>query len=150
MAVAINVAAVNDAPSLTSGTYTFSGITEDAVATAAVTVASLLASRGSDIEAASLGIAIEAATGLGSWQYSTNGGVNWISLGTVATSAAQLLASSSQVRYLPTGSGGESGVNAPTLTFRAWDGSDGSAVASKVDVSSTGGASAFSSATNTA
>jgi hypothetical protein len=149
VAVAINVAAVNDAPSLSAGSYTFTGVSED-TSTTGVSVISLLASRASDREAASLGIAIEAASGLGSWQYSTNGGSSWTALGTVATSAALLLANTSLVRYVPAGIGSESGVNAPTLTFHAWDGSDGSTVGTKVDASSTGGSSAFSSTTNTA
>ena len=149
VAVAINVVAVNDAPSLSAGTYTFTGVTED-TATAGVAVSSLLASRGSDAEGATLGIAIEVATGLGTWQYSTNSGTSWTAFGTVATSAALILTNTSQVRYVPDGSSGESGGSAPTLTFHAWDGSDGSTVGTKVDISSTGGLSAFSSATNTA
>ena len=149
VAVAINVAAVNDAPSLSAGSYTFTGVSED-TSTTGVAISSLLASRASDREAASLGIAIEAASGLGSWQFSSNGGGSWTALGTVATSAALLLANTSLVRYVPDGTNGENGGSAPTLIFRAWDGSDGSTLATRVDVSSTGGASAFSSGTNTA
>ena len=146
--VNITVAAVNDAPSLIAGSYSFTGVSEDST-TAGVAISTLLASRGSDAESATLGVAIKQTSGLGAWEFTTNG-TSWTPIGTVSTTSALLLGATSQVRYVPDGINGETGGSAPTLTFHAWDGTDGSTAGTKLDVSNTGGASAFSSATNTA
>jgi hypothetical protein len=57
------------------------------------------------------------------------------------------LSSSTQVRYVPDGTGSESGAS---ISYLAWDGSDSNTAGSRVDTTFNGGASAFSSATNTA
>jgi hypothetical protein len=147
--VSITVAAVNDAPSLTNVAYTFTGTTED-TASSAVTVATLLTSRGSDVEGAALGMAVKSATGNGTWQYSTNNRSSWNAFGSVSSTQALLLGNTTYLRYLPDGINGESGGSAPTLSFHAWDGSDGGTVGSQADLSLVGGASAFSATSDTA
>ena len=147
--VKVAVAAVNDAPVLTAGSYSYTSVDEN-TATAGQTVATLLgggSSRASDVEGSTIGIAVSSASGNGKWQYSTDGST-WTDFGSASTTASLLLSNSTQVRYQPDGKNGES--SAPTLTFRAWDGSDASSVGSKVDTTETGGATAFSSVTNTA
>ncbi|WP_023640845.1 putative Ig domain-containing protein [Dickeya zeae] len=143
----LNVTPVNDAPTLSSGvTVTLTSTTED-VTSSATTVSSLLSNAGyGDVDSgASSGIAITATAGNGGWQYSTDSGANWFSIGTVSDSSALLLlAPNAQVRYVPDSANGETA----TLSFRAWDNTSGSATAGSskglADTSTTGGSSAFS------
>ncbi|PXW41521.1 putative Ig domain-containing protein [Erwinia sp. AG740] len=143
----LNVTPVNDAPTLSSGvTVTLTSTTED-VTSSATTVSSLLSNAGyGDVDSgASSGIAITATAGNGGWQYSTDSGTNWFSIGTVSDSSALLLlAPNAQVRYVPDSANGETA----TLSFRAWDNTSGSATAGSskglADTSTTGGSSAFS------
>ena len=88
-----------------------------------------------------------AVTGLnsstGTWQYSTDGGSTWTAVGAVANNSALLLKSTDYLRLVPSGSG-----STASVTFCAWDqtsGTDGS----KVDTTTNGGNTAFSTATAT-
>ncbi len=91
------------------------------------------------------GIAITSLTsGNGTWQYSLNG-TTWTNVGTVADNSALLLRSSDLVRFVPNG---QTGTTAE-FTFRAWDQSSGSA-GNKVDATTNGGTTAFSTATEVA
>ncbi|MBP2835520.1 putative Ig domain-containing protein [Dickeya parazeae] len=142
----LNVTPVNDAPTLSSGvTVTLTSTTED-MTSSATTVSSLLSNAGyGDVDSgASSGIAITATAGNGGWQYSTDSGANWFSIGTVSGSSALLLGATAQVRYVPDSANGETA----TLSFRAWDHTSGSATAGSskglADTSTTGGSSAFS------
>jgi hypothetical protein len=90
------------------------------------------------------GIALVGTTGLNAWSYSLDGTtVNPV--GTVSPGAALLLPSTAELRYAPDGVHGETA----TITYRAWDTTSGTA-GSKTNISSTGGSTAFSSATDTA
>ncbi|MDA8746384.1 Ig-like domain-containing protein, partial [Rubripirellula amarantea] len=147
-----NVTAVNDAPVLdNSGDLTLTTITEDDVDNGGLTVAQILASDGgspiSDVDSGSVdGIAITARNnGPGIWQYSTDGGTNWSNVGTVSDSSALLLRSTDLVRFEPNGENGTT----KDFTFRAWDGTSGTA-GNKVDASTNGGTTAFSTDTETA
>ncbi|WP_033580933.1 DUF4347 domain-containing protein, partial [Dickeya chrysanthemi] len=142
----LNVTPVNDAPTLSNGvTVTLTSTTED-VTSSATTVSSLLSNAGyGDVDSgASGGIAITTTAGNGGWQYSTDSGANWFSIGTVSGSSALLLSSTAQVRYVPDSANGETA----TLGFRAWDQTSGTATAGAskglADTSTTGGSSAFS------
>ncbi len=142
----LNVTAVNDAPTLSSGaTVTLTSTTED-ITSSATTVSSLLSSAGyGDVDSgASSGIAITATVGNGGWQYSTDSGANWFNIGTISGSSALLLTSTAQVRYVPDSANGETA----TLHFRAWDQTSGTATAGSstafADTSTSGGSSAFS------
>lgn len=99
---------------------------------------------------ASYGIAIVSADATnGTWWYSTNNGSTWSALGSVASTSARLLAANGTNRIYFQPDALFSGTIASAITFRAWDqtsGSDGS-LASTV---SSGGSTAFSSATDTA
>ena len=105
------------------------------------TVSALLAAAGAhDVDVpAVFGLAVTATTGAG-WQYSTDGGKTWLDLGVVAASQVLLLDGAAWLRRLP-GSTGPA-----TLTFRAWDGTEG--VAGETDdlsaADSVGGSTAFS------
>ena len=143
---------VNDAPLLDStGTMALTTITEDQTANTGNTVASIIASAGgdriADVDSGAVeGIAITALnSGNGAWEYSTNGGGSWNSIGVVTDSSALLLRDTDLVRFVPDGQNG----TAADFTFRAWDQTSG-AFGTKVDVSTNGGTTAFSTATETA
>ncbi|WP_409311494.1 DUF4347 domain-containing protein, partial [Pectobacterium sp. B1J-3] len=142
----LTVSNVNDAPTLSSGaTVTLTTTTED-VTSSSTSISSLLSAAGyADVDNGAVsGIALTALTGNGTWQYSTNSGANWFSVGTVSSSSALLLSSTAQIRYVPDGANGETAA----LGFRAWDQTSGTATSGATrglaDTSTTGGSSAFS------
>lgn len=114
------------------------------------TVGSLLGGSFSDLDPlASSGIAITAATAgsaSGAWQYSIDGGVNWLALGGPSVSLSRLLRQQDLVRFVPT-AGSQPGT--ASLTYRAWDQTSGSA-GGTADISTTGSGSAFSTTSATA
>ena len=146
----IAVADVNDAPTLATTAFDLAASDEDATSPA-LTVADLLASAGyADADSsASSGIAITGRTGNGSWQYSTDGST-WYALPSTTASSALLLGAGASLRYVGDGRNGETA----TLSFRAWDQTQGSATAGATtvvaDTGSNGGITAFSAATATA
>jgi hypothetical protein len=146
----------NNAPVLDdSASPTLGSVLEGATNLSGVTVASLVVDGsitdpdGSAVEA----IAITALnTSLGTWQYSLNGGGSWLdvdtaSINSTANELALLLGPTAQLRLVPTGDLNGSLSNA--LTFRAWDMSTGSE-GQYVVITSTGGGTAFSSASDMA
>lgn len=141
----LTVTAVNDAPVLTPATPALTTITENDTSNAGQTVASFLGTSISDADASALqGIAITALTsGNGTWQYNTGSG--WTSVGTVSASSALLLRGTDSLRFVPDGNNGTNG----TLSYKAWDQTSGSA-GSKVSTASSGGTTAFSTASDTA
>ncbi|NCB50252.1 MAG: hypothetical protein EOM54_00015 [Clostridia bacterium] len=147
----ISVTAVNDAPELdNNGDMTLTSVTEDATAPAGDTVAAIIASAGGDRitdadTGSSEGIAVTGLTGDGTWQYNTGGG--WTAVGTVSGTSALLLSDTASVRFVPTT--GNNNAQTATMTFRAWDQTSG-AQGTKVDGSTNGGTTAFSTATETA
>ncbi|MFV3415236.1 Ig-like domain-containing protein [Pseudomonas nitroreducens] len=137
---------VNDAPTLSGGPYTWAGTSEDAISSA-VTVSTLLGSTThADPDGPASGIAITGSSGGGTWEYSTDG-VIWTGVGAVSNSAALLLSSTTQLRFVPDGANG----SAAGLSFRAWDQSAGTAstngTRNTADTSTNGGSAAYSSGT---
>ena len=109
-------------------------------------VSSLIATTVSDSDAvAKRGIAITGTNNPagGQWQYSVSG--TWITLPAVADSSALLLRENDLLRYLPGSTTG-----AVTLSYRAWDQTTGTFGTTTNLTGSTGGSTAFSSATETA
>jgi len=148
----ITVNSVNDAPVLdNTGTPSFLSITEDQTANAGELVSAIVASAGgnpiTDTDAGALeGIAVTGlASGNGTWQYSTNGGGSWSSVGSVSATSALLLRPADRIRFVPDGMNG----TAASITYRAWDQAAGSA-GNKVDTSTNGGTTPFSIAGETA
>ena len=150
----VEILAVNDAPVLdNSGAPALPTITEDEINNSGMTVADLLATGASgnpitDIDGDPEGIAIvNRNNGRGIWEYSLDGGTNWSVVGTVSETEALLLRATDVVRFAPDGQNGN-----PTdrdFEFRAWDQSSGVA-GTKVDVTTNGGSTAFSSTTEIA
>ncbi len=147
----IVVNAINDAPVLDdTGTMTMSSINENETTNSGQIVSAIIASglgdRITDADAGALeGIAITSlASGNGVWQYSLDGS-SWLDVGIVSESAALLLRATDHLRFVPNGLNGTSA----SFDFRAWDQSGG-IVATKVDTTTNGGVTAFSTATETA
>ncbi len=150
--ITINLNDINDAPVLDStGAMTLTGITEDETANTGDTVAEIIASPGGDRITDPDAGAVEgiAVTGMnssnGTWQYSINGGGTWLDVGTVSDSSALLLRNTDSLRFVPDAQNADTA----SVTFRAWDQTEGSA-GDKVDASANGGAAAFSVATESA
>ncbi len=139
----------NSAPVLdNSGSMTPSAVMEDNSDPPGDTVAAIIASAGgdriTDVDGDPEGIAvIDADNTNGDWQYSLDGGSNWLSFGAVSASNAVLLDAASLVRFVPAADY----TGAADLRFRAWDQSTGSIGQTGVNASSAfaGGSSAFSS-----
>jgi subtilisin family serine protease len=94
------------------------------------------------------GMAVVGVSGLGTWQYSLNGGRSWVSLAAASFAHAFLLPSTALVRFLPAkGWKGTAG-----LTYRAWDETTGTAgsVRDLTSWSLVGGTTAFSKEIQTA
>jgi len=90
------------------------------------------------------GIALTGVTGTGTWAYSLDGST-FTSVGTVSTTSALLLPKTASLRFTPTGTGSQTA----TISYRAWDTTTGTA-GNKADATTSGGSTAFSSATDTA
>jgi len=155
--VTVTITAVNDAPVLDiSKSPVLTTVLEDnGVPSGAVgTLVSALVdfagplSNVVDPDGTPLGIAVIGATAAnGTWHYSTNSGSNWQLLGAVSDSAARLLTADGATRLYFQGNANFNGT--ADITFRAWDLSAGAAGAAAV-ISSSGGSTAFSSASDTA
>ena len=142
----ITVTAVNDAPVLAPASPNLTSITEDDLNNPGQTVSSFIGSTITDVDGDATGIAIRGANnGNGTWQFSTDNGSSWSSLGVVSDSAALLLRGTDLLRLVPNGNQGTTA----TLDYRAWDRSSGTAGV-KVDATANGGSTAFSTAVNTA
>ena len=143
----ISVTAVNNAPTLSGGPYTFTATDEDTTTTGVLVSTILGGTTNSDPESDTLGVAVTTTTGNGTWQFSTDD-TTWTAFGSVSGSAALLLDDSTYVRYVPDGDNGESAA----ITFAAWDQTSGTAStngsASTADVTGGGsGTSPYSSGT---
>ena len=148
----MNVVAANDAPVLdNSGAMTLLTITEDQVANSGDAIGSIILSAGGDRVTdpdsafAYEGFVITGLTsGNGMWEYTING-TNWYAVGSVSDSSALLIRDTDRLRFVPNGLDGTTA----TVTFRAWDQTSG-APGTKVDVSTNGGSTAYSTAIETA
>ncbi len=122
-AVALNITAVNDAPTLGNGTL--AAVSEDSVSPAGQTVATIFAGQFGDVDAGSSfgGMAVVANTAnagtQGAWQYSSNGGTNWFAVGAVTDGASALaISSTSLIRFVPVA---DYNGTPPALTVRGLD-----------------------------
>jgi hypothetical protein len=149
--VAVTVSAVNDAPTITNGAlYSLPTTNEDTNSSAVSASAILTAANWADIDAgAASGLAITSTTGLGNWQFSTNG-TTWTNFGSVSSTNALLITAATQVRYAPDQENGETA----TFSFRAWDQFSGTAsslsTARYANPGSGGGITAYSANTGSA
>lgn len=148
----LEITPVNDAPVLAAA-GAFPAIDEDAATHTGASVEDLLAGQVTDIDAGALaGLAVTAADNTdGVWQFTLDGGSIWQPFSSVAPASAVVLAAdgeAARIRFLPDADYNGSD---PTISWKAWDRSNGLASGSTgVDASLGGGIRAFSSATRTA
>ena len=156
--VAITIDAVNDAPTLRDTNVTLTAINQNvgapigAVGTLVSSLVSLAPSGNvTDPDTNPLtGVAIaNADTTNGTFFYSTDNGSNWTALGFVSDTNARLLAADANTRIYFQPNANFNGVISNALTFRAWDQTSGTN-GSTADTTLSGGATAFSLATDTA
>ncbi|EMI57701.1 LamG-like jellyroll fold domain-containing protein, partial [Rhodopirellula sallentina] len=153
----ISVTSVNDAPVLdNSADLSLTTQSEDAGAPvgAVGTVITDLVSIGGNVtdvdDSPQTGIAITAAdASYGTWWYTTDGGTNWNTLGSVSDSSARVLNANSNTRIYFESNADFHGTISDAITFRAWDRTTGSN-GSLQDASTNGGTTAFSSETENA
>ncbi|MBW4648780.1 MAG: DUF4347 domain-containing protein [Kastovskya adunca ATA6-11-RM4] len=157
--IPITVTPANDAPVLNNtGSPALTAINEDvALASNNGTLVSEIIASGaggnpiSDADAGAVeGIAVIGVDNTnGTWQYSNNGESSWNNFVVSAVAATVLKATTSdRIRFVP--SPDFNGIT-PGITFRAWDASDGLASGTtNVNPGTSGGASPFSIATETA
>ncbi|HEX4611398.1 MAG TPA: cadherin domain-containing protein, partial [Urbifossiella sp.] len=146
--VTLTVLIVNRAPVLTAGNPDLGTTDEDTAVTispggfvnagAGTTIVT-----DADMPADTRGIALTATTGRGAWSYSLDG-VTFTPVGSVSESQALLLPGSALIRYQPDLENGET----PTITYRAWDQSNGVA-GTLADTTLNGLTFGFSTATDT-
>lgn len=143
----LNIIAVNFAPVLNPSGPSLTTISEDETTNAGDDIASLLGGSITDLNLSALeGIAITTlSSGNGDWEYSINGGTNWNAVGAVSSTNALLLREGDRIRFVPDGLNADSA----SFEFLAWDQTSG-IVGTKADVSSAGGNTAFSAASDTA
>lgn len=142
------VSSVNDAPVMLPVAPTLSGLTDTSTNNGGNTVLSLLGGV-TDVDNGALkGMAITGVTGTyGTWQYSIDGGGTWSDVGIVSTSSALILTAQNLVRFVPGSLHGETA----TITYKAWDQSSNAGLQGvKVNVTTSGGTSAYSTSTDTA
>jgi len=160
--VAITVSGVNDAPVFDTGGVTIlTPISEDATTNFGNSVSEIIASASSsggpldpitDPDSPALeGIAImNLSSGHGTWQYSVYNDITfswgpWTNVDPVSGASALLLKATDKVRFVPDGITPETA----QFDFCAWDQTSGTA-GTKVDVSTSGGTTAFSTNWKTA
>lgn len=150
----LTVTDVNDAPVLTPAHPPLGTIAPGATKTISLTGTFINLNSGSttitdvDTNAVVGGIAITGISGGGTWQYSLDS-TTFTSIGTISDSSALLLPKTASLRY----TAGSSLTDTPSITYRGWDTTGSGVSGNKVDLSATsavGGATAFSSATDTA
>jgi VCBS repeat-containing protein len=145
----IAVTTINDAPVLTPANPALSSINEDSTNNVGVVVSTLVGASIADADTGAVeGIAIFATdNGNGKWQYALGLATNlvWMDVAIVSDAQALLLRSVDRIRFMPDGRNG----TIASFTFRAWDQAAGAA-GSKVNVTTNGETTAFSSMADTA
>jgi VCBS repeat-containing protein len=147
----VTVSAVNDAPVLADTALSLTVAEDAGVPSGAVgSLISTFTGGITDVDSgASKGLAITGSNQTnGIWYYTRNGGTTWTAVGTVSNTSALLLADNGSTRLYFAPNANYHGTSSAALTVRAWDQTSGTA-GTKVSTASTGGTTAFSSATDT-
>lgn len=151
--VTATIQGVNDAPTMSSDDRTVTEIDEDADSNGGTLIGDVLNSAGTtnDTEGDVLGVAVIGVDDTdGTWEHSADDGNAWqpIDGTSPADDSALLLAEDDLVRFVPNAN--FSGDADGSVTFRAWDGTNGSANDSDVDTTANGGNTSFSTNTSSA
>ncbi len=144
----IRVFAVNDAPVM--GNASLASVAEDTPDPDGEAVSNLFYGVYTDVDGILDGVAIaaDATSGEGQWEYSTDNGVNWYSVGAVSSASALAIDTTAMLRFVPSS---DFFGAVPVLTLYAIDDSYAGSYSSgptrvAVDVSSGGGSSAYAGA----
>ena len=148
--VTLSITHVNYAPTLQGTAPSLPTLTENPTINAGVSVSTLLAGNANDAETAkaSLGMAVTGVVdaSIGTWEYKTSEGGTWTTISSVSPGSALLLGPGAYVRFVPaTDANSQAAGISPAITYRAWDTSSGTA-GSTADTTTSGGFSAYSSA----
>jgi cyclophilin family peptidyl-prolyl cis-trans isomerase len=148
-AASLIVTVVNDAPVLTAANPVLGNVVpgiEKIVDVAAFINQGAGSTTITDVDANAVvgGIALVGATGNGSWKYSLDG-TTFTSVGTLSATSSLLLPKTAKLSYTTNDAASLSA----TVTYRAWDAASGQSGA-VADVTTNGGATAFSANTDTA
>jgi hypothetical protein len=142
----VSITAVNDAPTVDNAADLVFTVDEDNLDPAGDLISDILASGGGDtivdFDNANEGIAVTSVDLTnGTWQYSLDDGGSWNDFVAVSETNATLLDAGNRIRFIPNadfnGAAGD-------IVFRAWDQSVGADGDTGVDVTTTGGSTAFS------
>ena len=146
---AITVNAVNDAPVLADTALSLTVLKTPASFRRVGSLVSVYTGGITEPDGgATRGIAIVASNETnGTWYYSVNGGTNWTAVGVVNAANSLLLADNANTRLYFAPNANYNGSSTSALTVRAWDQTSGAA-GTKVSTATTGGTTAFSSATD--
>jgi hypothetical protein len=142
----LTVTAINHAPMWLPGSAALTPVLPGGSNLSGDSVSSIFAGNFQDVESCTaVGVAVTGLSGTskGSWQYSLDGGANWLSFGAPSLSAARLLSGDDLLRFVPNAT---AGLGVVTLQAHAWDqtsGKDGQ-TASLKGKGLTGGQTAFS------
>jgi hypothetical protein len=148
----VAVTPINHAPTWLPGSAALTPGTPGNVNPAGDSVTSIFAGSFRDVESGTAaGVAVAGLTGTskGTWQYSTDGGADWLGFGNPSVTAVRLLSGNDLIRFLPSTTAGPGVV---TLQAYAWDqtsGIDGQ-TANLQGKGKTGGRTAFSTTRLTA
>ncbi len=144
LSVPVNYAPVLTAP---SNQPALPSIMEDEPAGAGAAVSTLLTGQVSDADPGdTVGMAVtDLDESHGHWEYSANGGATWTAA-LVSSSNALLLAPTDSLRFVPA----PDFAGDATITYRAWDQSDGLNAGDRTNIESTGGTAAYSASTQSA
>ena len=127
-AMAISITDANEAP-LLSGANDLTAIDEDPISNPGTLVSDLIAGQISDPDSGALtGIAVIGVDDTnGTWEYTIDGGSNWIVFGAVDASSARLLTADANtyVRFVPDANWNGTVTNG--ITIHAWDQTSGTA-----------------------
>ena len=150
----IVVAGVNHAPGLLDTALTLTALNEDAgIPSGAMVGTAVHALTGGITDADSgavAGIAVTAAdTSHGSWYYTIDGGTSWTAADALSDGHALLLADNANTRVYFNPAADYNGTVTDVITIHAWDATSGTA-GNYADVSTAGGTTAFSNASDTA
>ena len=151
VSLSLSVNGVNDAPVLANTDIALTTITEDLPAptngsSAGSTSVSALLGGITDVDNGALhGVAITGISNQAGLWYSLDNGANWTAAPSVSAANALLLNADALLYFVPAAN--FNGILSTALSFRAWDQSSGSN-GSLADVTSNGGSTAFSTATD--
>ncbi|MDM8536180.1 Ig-like domain-containing protein, partial [Desulfobacterales bacterium HSG17] len=139
-AFTISVNLVNDAPAFISTDSIILTPTNEDVTSTGTNVSNLIGSNINDPDGPDKGIAITKTDASGQWEYSQDGGVNYLPFPLVSETQALLLSQTAVIRFIPA----QNFFGDASISFRAWDQSSGAGGDANINTNNNGGSTSFS------